>query len=272
MNDKIPLKQGRRQGLHWIEIGRGLPLVLLHGWSMSHAVFQELAACLQNDFRLLIPDLPGHGQSEALAPCTLETMLTRLMQVFSVELREPFALLGWSLGGQLAQSWATAEPGCLRRLILLATTPRFCAGRDWPHGLPAGELRLLRRNLQQRYLATLGDFFDLQFKTEALSPERRREILGFAVRPVGPPPAAQALETLEMLALADLRPVVSSIKTPTLVIHGQDDAIIPHGAGEFLAAQIPGAQMLSLPATGHAPFLSQPRMLARCIRKFCHDS
>jgi pimeloyl-[acyl-carrier protein] methyl ester esterase len=272
VNEKIPLKHCRRQGLHWVEMGQGPPLVLLHGWSMSHAVFAELAAFLQADFRLLIPDLPGHGQSDALAPGNMDTMLARLTQVFSAELSEPFALLGWSLGGQVAQCWALADPPRLRRLILLATTPRFCAGRDWPHGLPVGELRLLRRNLQQRYLATLGDFFDLQFKTEALSSERRREILGFAVRPVGPPPAAQAVATLEILAQQDLRSRVAQIKTATLVIHGQDDVIIPHEAGEFLAAQIQGAQMLSLPATGHAPFLSHPQLIADQIRKFCHDS
>lgn len=272
MIEKISLKHCRRQGLHWVEVGQGPPLVLLHGWSMSHAVFTELAARLQADFRLVIPDLPGHGQSDALVPCNMKTMLSRLTQVFAVELSEPFALLGWSLGGQLAQNWAVAEPARLRHLILLATTPKFCAGHDWPHGLPVGELRLLRRNLQQRYLATLGDFFDLQFKTETLSPERRREILGFAVRPVGPPPAAQAIETLEMLALADLRPLAAQIRTATLVIHGQDDVIIPPGAGDFLAAQINGAQMLSLPAVGHAPFLSDPDLLAACIRKFCNDS
>ncbi|NCO52098.1 MAG: alpha/beta fold hydrolase [Deltaproteobacteria bacterium] len=272
MNEEISLKHCRRQGMHWVEIGQGLPLVLLHGWSMSHAVFAELAACLQNDFRLVIPDLPGHGRSETVAPSTLSAMLTRLTDVFALELREPFALLGWSLGGQLAQHWAVAEAARLRRLILLSTTPRFCAGNDWLHGLPVGALRLLRRNLQQAYFATLGHFFDEQFKTEALSPARRREILAFAVRPVGPPPLAQALESLDLLAQADLRPFSAHIQTPTLVIHGQDDVIIPHGAGDFLAAQIPGAQMLSLPATGHAPFLSHPEHLARSIRKFCYDA
>jgi len=272
VNEEISLKHCRRQGMHWVEIGQGLPLVLLHGWSMSHAVFAELAACLQNDFRLVIPDLPGHGRSETVAPSTLSAMLTRLTDVFALELREPFALLGWSLGGQLAQHWAVTEPARLRRLILLSTTPRFCAGSDWPHGLPVGALRLLRRNLQQAYLATLGNFFDEQFKTEVLSPARRREILAFAVRPVGPPPLAQALESLEILTQADLRHLAVRIKTPALVIHGQDDAIIPLGAGDYLAAQIKGAQLLRLPATGHAPFLSHPELLASHIRNFCHDS
>ncbi len=51
------------QQLTWYEIGRGRPLVLLHGWCMSASVFSEVAALLASDFRLLIPDLPGHGES-----------------------------------------------------------------------------------------------------------------------------------------------------------------------------------------------------------------
>lgn len=272
MTTGLALKICQRQGLNWVEVGQGSPLVLLHGWAMSHRVFSELRVHLQNDFRLVIPDLPGHGQSAALASCSFDAMLMRLTDVFDLEFPEPFALLGWSLGGQLAQGWAVAHPERLRRLILLSTTPRFCASNDWAHGLPAAELRLLQRSLHRAYVPTLSDFFDRQFLTEQLLPERRREILAFAVKPVGPPPSAVVVECLEILAQADLRSLAERIKTPTLIIHGEDDAIIPYGAGKFLATQIKGAQMLSLPATGHAPFLSHPQFVAEHIRKFCHDT
>ncbi|MGK2944859.1 MAG: alpha/beta fold hydrolase, partial [Desulfuromonadales bacterium] len=55
------LADGRQ--LTWYEIGHGRPLVLLHGWSMSAAVFSEFARLLATEFHLLIPDLPGHGNS-----------------------------------------------------------------------------------------------------------------------------------------------------------------------------------------------------------------
>ena len=56
----LRLPDGRQ--LAWYEVGRGRPLVLLHGWAMSAGVFSEIASLLSEDFRLLIPDLPGHDR------------------------------------------------------------------------------------------------------------------------------------------------------------------------------------------------------------------
>ncbi|MCF6179489.1 MAG: alpha/beta fold hydrolase, partial [Geopsychrobacter sp.] len=147
----------------WRETGTGDPLVLLHGWSMSHAVFDELATLLEGDFRLLIPDLPGHGRSDPLEPCSFKAM-AQLLKDWLAEIGcQKVTLLGWSLGGQLALQLASETTTLIERLILISSTACFCARPDWQAGLPAGELRALKRGLKRRYLATLGEFFDLQF-------------------------------------------------------------------------------------------------------------
>ncbi len=62
----------------WYEAGNGRPLVLLHGWATSASVFSELVTMLADDFRLLIPDLPGHGASSPAVQNDLESIATTL--------------------------------------------------------------------------------------------------------------------------------------------------------------------------------------------------
>ncbi len=260
------LSQGR---FCWRETGEGSPLILLHGWSMSHAVFHELADLLATDYHLLIPDLPGHGGSAPLEQYSLKSLAQLLDEWLQHLGLSEVNLLGWSLGGQVAQQFAADFSSGVNRLLLMSSTPRFCCGEGWTAGLSPTELRVLRRGLQKRYLATMGDFFDLQFAGEELTPERRRQILQFAVRPVGLPEASDALATLDILAQEDLRPILGEIESQTCIVHGKIDQIIPVAAGNYLSESIKNSTFINLPDVGHAPFLSRPEYLARIIREFC---
>lgn len=261
----LDLTSGR---LSWVEIGAGEPLVMLHGWSMSHAVFNELRELLKADYRLLIPDLPGHGGSAATQDCSLKgyaDVVSAWLETLGIQRAD---ILGWSLGGQVALQMAVDHPQQVERLLLLSSTPRFCAVDDWSAGLPEGELRALKRGLRLRYHATLGDFFNLQFEEGEISSQRRQEILRFAVRAASLPDPAVAARCLDLLGQEDLRSGLAGIKQPTLVLHGAEDKIIPAAAGRYLADKIPAAIYRSLEGVGHAPFLSRPKLVADAVREF----
>jgi len=257
--------------LAWRTVGAGPPLVMLHGWSMSHAVFDEFAGLLKNDFQLLIPDLPGHGVSGAVDPCTLRGLAAQMADWLETLRLGQVNLLGWSLGGQVAQHLADDAPQLIHRLILVASTPRFCVTDGWSAGLPAGELRALKRGLKQRYLATMGEFFDSQFEPGEISAQRRRDILQFAVRPAGLPEPEDAIKGLELLGQEDLRDGLGRIMAPTLVIHGEKDRIIPFAAGLYMADRIKSSRLVRLEDAGHAPFLSRPAFCVDMIREFVRD-
>jgi len=253
--------------LAWREWGSGSPVVMLHGWSMSSVVFSEVAALLADEYRLLCPDLPGHGGSDSLHSYSMGKMAAAFAQ-WAERLQLPdFALLGWSLGGQVALELAAT---CSRvdRLLLIATTPCFCCADDWPYGLPVTQVKALHRNLDRAYEKTLGDFFNLQFADEDLPKERYRQILRFAVRAGRLPKLEEAKETLQLLGQADLRTILDKIKRPTLVMHGELDRIIPFEAGAFLAEQITDTRFHRLPKVGHAPFFSSPSTSAELWRTF----
>ena len=118
--------------LAWQEQGRGPSLVLVHGWSLSSAAFSELADLL-GDFRVLLPDLPGHGRSSLQAVPSLSTLADDLAAWLATVAVDKIVLGGWSLGGMVAMELAARPAVSVDRLLLLATTPRFTAAADWPH-------------------------------------------------------------------------------------------------------------------------------------------
>lgn len=258
---------GRR--LIWYEAGHGPPLVLLHGWSISAAAFLELAHLLSADFRLLMPDLPGHGRSMPSPQQTLPGLAAELGCWLSAVAPGAVSLGGWSLGGMLALELSLQHPLTIKRLALMSTTPRFTSGQGWSSGLPASQVKALARNLERRFEATLADFFALAFAGEIIPAERQRIIRAFAVKRSPVPDKAVALQWLEILANQDQRELLSKITQNTLVLHGELDQIAPVSAGKALADMLPSGHFLGLAGVGHAPFLSRPEEVASVLREFC---
>lgn len=254
--------------LTWYEAGQGRPLVLLHGWAMSAAVFGEVVSLLSADFRLLVPDLPGHGGSSPALGNELTLIAADLACWLNATVQEPFALAGWSLGGMLALEMAHQQKLPVDRLILIGTTPRFTTSGDWSFGLPTVQVQALARNLMRRFETTLADFFALAFAGENISTERLRTISSFAVKQSPLPEPTMALGLLTMLASQDQRDILSEVHQPALVLHGEIDQITPVAAGEYLANVLPQGTFVEFPGVGHGLFLSQPHAAAATIRAF----
>lgn len=264
---EMVLPDGRT--LAYRDRGKGPALLLIHGWAMSSVVFSELAQILESDFRVLSPDLRGHGSSGDGQGYDLDSLAGDLRVWIEALGLEEFSLAGWSLGGQVALKLYKALPRQVKNLVLISSTPRFCAGPDWNEGLPETQVRAMSRGIKRDYLKTMSEFFDLQFAGENLDPQRRREILRFAVRQGRLPVPEVAAEALQTLGREDLRADLSSIDTPTLIIHGEFDRITLPGAGRFLAQSIPGGRLRMLSGVGHAPFLSAPIPVADMLNEFC---
>ena len=241
----------------WRASGSGAPLILIHGWGNSTAIFAELMTQLP-DWHCLAPDLPGYGASTAAARVDLAALCNDFISWFDALGLEAVTLLGWSLGGMLAQELAARYPQRIERLILVATTPRFVSTPDWQHGLADSAVRALARDFKRAPVPTLESFWRLQFHGEGSLPA--------PLLPQVEP--ATALGGLELLRQVDLREELTKITMPTLVLHGSADIIIPIGAGRFLATTLPHALLHEVGGCGHAPFLSAPVPVSAAIRQF----
>ena len=265
-------RQFQRPGggsLTWYEAGQGKPLVLLHGWAMSAAAFQELAGLLAENYRVLVPDLPGHGKSSPAGRNDLAGLSGVLTDWLSSLAAKPYTLVGWSLGGMLSLQITSDGKLPVERLSLIGTTPKFTAGDDWSFGLPVAQVRAMARNLKRQFEATLAEFFSLAFAGESLSIDRLRMIRNFAVRASSLPDQDVAFELLEVLAEQDQRDILSRIQIPAMVLHGELDQISPVGAGRAMAAMLPFGEYVPFAGIGHAPFLSKPHDVAVRLLEFC---
>lgn len=249
------LADGRK--FSWLESGCGAPLILIHGWGSSSIIFSELIEHLPQ-YRCLAPDLPGYGESASATSVDLDILSTDLLSWFDELGYEVVNLVGWSLGGILAQQLALQHPTRVNRLILISTTPRFVTAPDWPHGLADVALRSLARDFSRAPVVTLDNFSKLQFQGErtvhvSLLPAVEMDT---------------ALGGLELLRKVDLRGQLNNISAPTLVLHGSDDVIIPIAAGRFLASAIPRALFCEISGCGHAPFRSNIELFSTSLGNF----
>lgn len=247
--------------------GQGAPLVILHGWGMHGGIWQGLARELAKEFTVHNIDLPGHGYSAAgNERFTLDSVVDALDARFP----GPLNLLGWSLGGMIAQHWAARAPQKVRRLALLASTPCFTNRADWALGMAPETLAQFAAGLEQDSAVTLRRFLALQVR----GCDNERTLLGtlraqLASRAAPSPAALRG--GLNILRDADLRAAASGIIQPSLLITGGRDKLTPPGASRWLAETLPDAHLTEIATAGHVPFLTHPEEVTSRIMEFLRE-
>ncbi len=119
--------------------GSGPNLTLLHGWGLNGAVWNGIRDALALRYTLHIVDLPGHGLSNGTATATITEMADAIAEAMPPRSH----LLGWSLGGLVAQDLARRHAERIDRLVLVATTPSFLQRHDWTYAVQPTVLPIL---------------------------------------------------------------------------------------------------------------------------------
>lgn len=240
------------------------PIVLLHGWGLSAAVWAPLRAHLSPAQAIHAPDLPGHG-SAAPAGDTLASWADALVAT----LPDQALVVGWSLGGMLALHIARHYPQKVARLVLIDTTPRFVQADDWLPALSAATLADFRHNFDADPAATQRRFVALQSLGDAA---RKNVSASLTAALTAADDKQPALATgLRLLAETDLRDAVPAITQPVRLLHGGEDKLMPVAAAEWLADTLPNARLSVFGDAGHAPFVSRAQECAALIESFALD-
>lgn len=249
--------------LHVDRIGNGPDLVMLHGWGLHGGLFGPVVDGLAARHTVHLVDLPGHGRSRTPGAAGLDEWVDRIRALVPHDA----TWLGWSLGGLLALQAAIRDPRLVSGLVLVATTPRFIASGDWPHGQHAEALDSLAAGLGSDFRQTVDDFLTLQALGDGDARARVRELRATAFMH-GEPDGASLHTGLEMLRVTDLRGQVAGLDLPALVIAGRRDRLTPLAASEWLAATMPQAQLRVYHGAAHTPFLSDPGRFVADIEGF----
>lgn len=237
-------------------------LVLLHGWGLDSRVWQGLLPALKArlgaDFPLLCLDLPGYqGRPD------LEDPIARSVDALLAQVPLGAVVAGWSLGGLVAQLMAVRDPAKVVRLALIASTPCFVRKKGWPHGQPAALLTAFAAAVEEDPAGVLPRFSALINQGDHQQRALARQLAPLAHPPLPATPAlARGLNWLKDL---DLRPLAGRIPQPTLVLHGDQDPLMPLGAGAWLAHHLPQARLVTVAGAAHVPFLADPEATAQAL-------
>jgi pimeloyl-ACP methyl ester carboxylesterase len=241
--------------LHYEVHGSGPALLLTHGYSSTSAMWKGQIEALSKHHQLVLWDMRGHGQSDYPDdPAAYSEALTVAdMAALLDEIGAESAIVGGlSLGGYMSLAFYRAYPERVRALLIIDTGPGF-KNDD-------------ARDAWNKRAHETGDGFEREGLAvlQSLSRERstvsHRDASGLARAARG------------MLAQRNARVIESlpGITVPTLVVVGADDAPFL-AASDYMAAKIPGAKKVVIPAAGHAVNIDQPQAFVEAVLPFLEN-
>lgn len=247
--------------LHVQSSGQGRDLVMLHGWGLHGGIFDQLAQRLSDRCHVHQIDLPGHGRSEA-GPVGLTNWADAVIEVMP----DKAVVMGWSLGGLVAQSLALRYPQRVTQLVLMGTSARLTRHREWPWGVSVNTLTNLVQSLKQDYVDTLQEFLMLQMLGQpgaaVLIRTLRNALLDC------PPKKQGLMQGLDILRDTDLRDRLQDIRMPSLLIAGERDRLAHPDAMSRMQELMPDCEIWRVPRAAHAPFLSSEADLVKRLLNF----
>ncbi|MBI2886758.1 MAG: alpha/beta fold hydrolase [Chloroflexi bacterium] len=254
-----------RLSLFYQESGSGEPVIFLPGLGADHTAWGYQARALSPRFRCIAVDNRDVGQSDgAGGPYTIRDMAGDVVGLMDA-LEIPSAhVVGWSMGGAIAQEVAIGWPGRVRRLCLVAT---------YHHGDPRGSER-------QRAFAQVRRALGLEAYLQVVYPwsftyrayQRPGFMEGMRERALANPypQSTEAYERQTEATIAhEARGRLGQIVAPTLLLVGAEDILTPpERFSQPMAQGIPQARLLVLPEVGHSLLWEQPEAVNRALLEF----
>lgn len=248
--------------IHYEAYGRGRPVILLHGWMESWAVWRRVIEELGKEFRTYALDFWGFGNSAATDTGFSVSNYVEMVNQFIDRLGIVKApLIGHSMGGTVALSTAMRYPEKIVKVVVIGSPI---------HG---SSLNILLKLSGVPVLAGLLfrmppvlDFFTLL--VSQMATRRGLKLFRQVKTEMTQVSMHSFFQSIGTLRRTDLRPHLTSVRPPTLGIYGKWDFIVHPNQGKTLHKGVPGSKLLMYPDAGHMPMMDTPDKFIRDIRDF----
>lgn len=255
----MPYVTNEGADIYWEEHGQGSPLLLIMGLSFTLEMWFRILPALTTKHRVILFDNRGMGRSSVpRGPYTIPQMARDAAAVMRAAGVPAAHVAGASMGGMVAQELALRNPDLVRSLTLGCTSHSGLFGR-WP------DFRCIPPRLGGSREDRERDFIKILYARSTPATRIEEDITlrlncnwcskGFVNQFAG-----------ILLWTAYRR--LPRLRTPTLIVHGEEDRMLPIENGRVLAKRIAGARFHAVPHAGHVITTDQPEICSRLINEF----
>ena len=238
---------GQPVELFYEDIGSGSPVVLIHGWPLTHAMWEyQLYPLTHNGHRVISYDRRGFGFSSKPAEGydydTLADDLRGLMDELDLH---NVTLVGFSMGGGEVARYMSRHGGhrVARVAFISAVTPWLVKGPDNKDGVERKVFAKMYEDVQNDRFEFLGNFGKLFFGESTLKSPVSKDTLYWGQMMASMASPIATMKCIESFSLTDFRQDLAAIHVPTLIIHGKADKVVPYEASsKWAAAMLPHAE------------------------------
>jgi 3-oxoadipate enol-lactonase len=242
------------------QAGGGPPLVLLHSLLSDRASFDGIVPELSKSFRVVVPELPGFGESQAVSGGLAAVADRMAGAIDDCADGEDVIVLGNGYGGFVALQMAIRHPNIARKLVFADCGAAFSEpGREAFRNMAAASRA---KGLSAITDVAMRRLFAPEF--QAANPELMRDRREAFLRT--DPDVFRA--ACEALAELDLRPQLGQVRVPVLVVVGEHDEATPPPMSHEIAAGLPQARLKIIPGCAHVPQLQAPQAFLGAIADF----
>lgn len=247
-----------------LDEGQGDVLLFVHGFPLNRTMWSAQVEAFAPDYRVLVPDLRGHGQStvtpgivtmEAMS-ADLEAMLERL------DVDRPITFCGLSMGGYVAWEFWRRAPGRLARLILCDTRaaddpPEVARGRE-----------MMAAQVVASGVRDVADSMPPKLFAPSTLTEQPKQVEAVRQMMLTTDPEGLAATQRGMAQRRNVTDMLGEMDVPTLLICGSEDTISPPREMQDMAQRMPRAQFVEIARAGHLAPVEQPVATNQAIRDF----
>jgi 3-oxoadipate enol-lactonase len=264
MSERMLQRRAAPELRYWDDGGERPPVMLIHGVGADGTSWDRIAMALEPEFRVLRLDLRGHGRSGHIeGALTLEDFVQDVVDVLDT-CRVPTAhVVGFSLGGMIAQGIALQHAHRVHRLVLLsAVAGRTAEERERVQG----RLAILR---EQGIAAITGAAQDRWFTANFIA--RNPDLVAGRMQQLQENHAPSYAAAYTVFSTSDLGDRLHAIRAPTLIATGEHDIGSNTRMARFMHAQIKGSRLEILPGLRHSILVETPELVTRLVRDFLQE-
>ena len=243
--------------LYYEDHGSGQPVVLIHGYPLSGASWEkQLPLLLNAGYRVITYDRRGFGKSsQPTEGYNYDTFAADLQELITQLKLDEFILVGFSMGGgEIARYFGKYGPKGVSKAVIIGGVPPFLLKTDDnPEGVDASVFEEIKKAVTADRYAFFTEFFKNFYNSDPLLGNRVSKDVMHASWNLAVSASATASLACVSTWIEDFRKDVARIDVPTLVIHGDDDRIVPLAAsGQRTAKLIKGARLAVVKGGPHA--------------------